>query len=500
MDKDRFFESMASQGLALTFLDVRLRTAPSTVAAPDISLDSRFSRNVPLKTPIASAAMDTVTTAEMAIEMAKLGGIGVIHAGLSPRDQAREVKRVKYHLNGLIDNPITITPHETLAQVQEMRSSKGYKFHSLPVVDAKGKLVGLMTRNDFAFSRDLGRPVSSVMTPASELVTAPDTTSIKEAYDIMVARKKKTLPLVDKSGVVTGLYVFTDVARIIQGSSSTHNVDGNGRLRVAAAVPTDEEALERIELMHDKVDVIVIDTARGDGRPALDTLKAIKKKYSKLDVVVGNISEGESARLLAKAGADGIKVGQGGGSICTTRVETGIGCPQVTAVYECAKAVRGMDVPVCADGGISDPGDISIAIAAGGDSVMLGRLLAGTKETPGEVVMDKGNLVKMYRGMGSAAAMRESQASRRRYGQVAGQAPLPEGVESYVPYKGPVADVMYHYVGSLRKSLQYCGAADIAAHHKTTGFHRITNAGVRESRPHDVSVISRAPGYSDDLD
>ena len=248
--------------------------------------------------------------------------------------------------------------------------------------------------------------------------------------------------------------------------------------------------------MKGRVDVVVIDTARGDGKPAIDTLKAIKAAYPELDVVVGNISEGESAKLLAEAGADGIKVGQGGGSICTTRVETGVGCPQVTAIYECVKAVQGMNVPVCADGGISEPGDISIAIAAGASSVMLGRLLAGTKETPGDVVMDKGNLVKMYRGMGSAAAMRDNSSSRKRYGVQLGQKPLAEGVESYVAYKGPVSDVMYHYLGALKNSLQYCGAANLAEHQQSTSFHRITNAGIRESRPHDISIIT-SHGHED---
>ncbi|MBW3538545.1 IMP dehydrogenase [Candidatus Parcubacteria bacterium] len=491
MTRDRFFKSMATLGLALTYDDVRLRTGPSTVPAHEVALGSRFSRHVPLKRPIISAAMDTVTTSDMAIAMAMSGGLGVIHAALPPADQAREVKRVKFFLNGQVEKPITVRDDDMLQEVQRMRREMGFKFHSFPVVDRRQRLVGLLTKNDFLRCRDHSQTVRSVMTP--DVMSAPPDTDLDQAYRIMMKNKQVTvLPLVDDSQHVTGLYLLSDVIRVKHGSSSLHNVDDANRLRVAAAVGTDQEALERVELMHRRLDAVVVDTARGDSRYAFDTLKAIKQKYPDLDVVVGNISEGASARLLAKAGADGIKVGQGPGSICTTRVETGIGCPQVTAVYECAKAVADLDVPVCADGGVSNRGDIPIAIGAGASSVMLGNMLAGTKEAPGAVYMDEaGSMVKDYRGMGSNAAMRDSHTARRRYGGQDGQPVITEGIEGTVPYQGAVDEVMTQYAIALARSLEYCGRASVEEHRQKARFYRITGAGYRESRPHDVATPGR---------
>lgn len=492
LDKQAFFGAMNAQGLALTFDDVRLATRRSDYTASAVSIASRFSRNVELRSPIASAAMDTVTTAKMAIAMAKMGGIGVIHAGLTPTEQRDEVRKVKHALNGRIDKPICVRLDQTLAEVAAMCQTRDFAFRTFPVIDDAGHFAGLLTQNDFDFG--MARPatkISAVMTPAADVVTGRETLDVARAFTLMKKHKKKTIPLVDGEANVKGLYVLSDVVRLVGGNPDNYNLDARGRLRVAAAVPTDDGALERIELMGDYLDVAVIDSAQGDSKFAFSTLKAIKRAHPKLDVVVGNVSSAESARLLAEAGADGIKVGQGPGSICTTRIETGIGCPQVTAIYECVEAAREYDVPVCADGGITSPGDISIAIAAGASCVMMGSKLAGTSESPGEVTVgDNGQMVKLYRGMGSPTAMRDSAASRARYG-VDGTAgkPLSEGVESYVAYKGSVIEVLDHYIKALRKSMSYVGSADIAAHQSDTRFIRITNAGYRESQPHDVAVI-----------
>lgn len=492
LSKPDFFKRLTDEGVALTFDDVRLETAASQVTAYEVDITSRFSRNIPLKSPIVSAAMDTVTTSSMAIAVAKLGGIGVIHAGLTLEDQYREVRRVKLHLNGLVENPVTVTDTQTIQEALEMCDERGYDFRTFPVVDKKGKFVGLLTQNDFDFCNDKSALVGSVMTPSAEVSNAPSGISVAQAHKLMIKQKKKTLPLLNSDGTVAGLYIFSDVNRIVAANDSQYNVDANGRLRVAAAVPTDEEAVTRVKQLRKYLDVVVIDSAQGDSKFAVATLKLLKKEFPDLDVVVGNVSSGASAKLLAEAGADGIKVGQGPGSICTTRTETGIGTPQVTAVYDCVKAIGNIDIPICADGGVKDPGDISIAIAAGAESVMMGSLLAGTKEAPGELIeLEDGARVKLYRGMGSPSAMRDSAASRKRYGAIGDGTPLSEGVESYIPYKGTVVAVMDRYIKALRKSMSYVGAKDIADHRANTKLIRITNAGIRESRPHDVTVITK---------
>lgn len=494
LEKAEFFERMHEQGLALTFDDVRLETGESQVTASEVDITSLFSRNLELKAPLVSAAMDTVTTSDMAIAVAKLGGLGVIHAGLSIEEQGDEVRRVKLYLNGLIEKPITVEEHQSLESVLNMCADKNFDFRTFPVTGEDGRFVGLLTQNDFDFCGDMSRPVNDAMTPLADVERAQGETTVEEAYKLMQQKKKKTLPLLDKDGRVAGLYVFSDVKRIVQDSSGSYNVDANGRLRVAAAVPTDDEALERVMGMRKYVDAIVIDTAQGDSKFAFRTLKKLKEKFQDLDIVVGNVSAGPSAKRLAEEGADGIKVGQGPGSICTTRTETGIGCPQVTAVYECVRAVRetGKDVPICADGGIKDPGDISLAIAAGASSVMMGSMLAATKEAPGDLIeLESGARVKLYRGMGSPSAMRESAASRKRYGAEGRGEPLAEGIEAYVPYKGSVIEVLDRYIKALRKSMSYVGAGDIRTHQAETRFLRITNAGIRESRPHDVKIITK---------
>lgn len=494
LGRKEFFKAMEDQGLALTFDDVRLVTARSSVTADEVELTSRFSKNIELGVPLVSAAMDTVTTSEMAIAMAKLGGLGVLHAGLSPELQGKEARKVKHELNGLIRKPITVLQSSTLGEVLEECERRDFDFRTFPVVDEKDHFVGLLTQNDFDFSLgDKGVLVKDTMTRAQEVITGESDASIKDAFGQMKVNKKKTLPLIGADGTVQGMYVLSDVVRLLEGNPGQYNLDSSGRLLVAAAVPTDEGAIERIEAMEGYLDVVVIDSAQGDSDFAINTLHLIKSRYDHLDVVVGNVSSAYSAEALASAGADGIKVGQGPGSICTTRVETGIGSPQVSAVYECVKAVERYDVPVCADGGIVNRGDVSIAIAAGASSVMMGSQLAGTKEAPGEVTSHDGRMVKLYRGMGSASAMRDSEASRKRYGADKSKGvPLPEGIESYVPYKGPVEDVVDQLIKALRKSMSYVGSPDIKAHCNSTQFVRVTNAGIKESRPHDVTLIQRS--------
>jgi IMP dehydrogenase len=487
-----FFKKMADQGLALTYNDVRLEPGRSSVPAAETDITSYFSRNVPLKSPFVSAAMDTVTESGMAIAMAKLGGIGVIHSSMTPEQQKEQVRRVKLHLNGLIENPVTFTGERTIQSVLDECDERGLEFRTFPVVDAKGKLVGLVSQNDFELSEKTSNKLAGIMTPASEVKSAQPGTTVKQAFGFMIKHKKKTLPVLDEGGKVAGLYIFTDVSRIMRGDSAMYNVDGEGRLRVAAAVSTrPDEAIERVRLMRKYLDVVVVDSARGDSVYSFDTLKALKKEFPDLDVVVGNVSVATSAKALAEAGADGIKVGQGPGSICTTRVETGIGVPQVTAVYDCAEAVKSHGIPVCADGGITNRGDVSIALAVGAGSVMMGSMLSGTKETPGDIFEDDdGSRVKLYRGMGSEGAMKSSAASRIRYSGSASNKPLAEGVESVVPYKGTVGDVVGKMVLALRASLEYVGAKDLAQHRKNSRLNRNTPAGMNEARPHDVKVVT----------
>lgn len=496
MSKDLFFKHLSEQHLALTYDDVRLKTGYSETPPMDVSLQSKFSRNVSLNIPIVSAAMDTVTEWEMAVEMAKLGGLGIIHRGLSPEVQADQVKKVKYFLNGLIEEPIALYVDEAINQIQALRKKHGWSFHSFPVLDDSNRLVGVLTSNDFELNSDESLTAGEVMT--KNPITASSDTNLIQAYDIMSENKVKILPLISRSGNVAGMYVFSDVARIIRGSSSDFNLDEAGHLRVGAAVGTGADTIDRLKLLAPLVDVVVIDTAHGDSKAVYEMLKTIKKHYPKLDVVVGNVSEGDSAKRLVDAGADGIKVGQGPGSICTTRVIAGIGAPQVSAIYSCRQAIGESDVPICADGGITQSGDIPIAIAAGASSVMLGRMFAGTKESPGQIIMHKGAQVKVYRGMGSLGAMIDSSGARERYNQIdsAQEKLVPEGVEGIVPFKGLVSDIMIQYIGGLRAGMGYTGAASIDELWQKGDFHRITPSGIRESHPHDIVVTSDAPNYA----
>lgn len=489
MRKDRFFEVMEAQALALTYDDVRMVTGPSDVSAREVDIVSSFSRNVDLRVPLVSAAMDTVTESRMAIAMAKLGGLGVIHSGLSVEDQKHEVRKVKLHLNGLIERPITIGQSDRVSDVLEMCDQRGFDFRTFPVVDKDNRFVGLLTQNDFDFCSNNSRRVSKIMTKRDEIVFADANTSMKRAHRLMKKHKKKTLPLLNSDGTIAGMYIFSDVQRATSADAINYNLDEDGRLRVAAAVPTDDEALERVQEMAPYLDVVVIDSARGDSKFAFNTLRKIKDAFPDLDVVVGNISSPKSARLLAKAGADGIKVGQGPGSICTTRIKTGVGTPQVTAVYACSQAVKEFGIPVCADGGVTQPGDIPIGIAAGAHTVMMGSRFAGTKETPGDVLtLQDGSKVKLYRGMGSASALRDNASSRKRYETGS----FTEGIEAYVPYAGiEVSEVAAEYEQALRRGMEYVGAKNIKNHREKTKFIRITSAGLRESHPHDVTVAAQ---------
>ncbi len=490
MRKDTFFKKMNELGLALTYGDVLLASGHSTVPPSEVSLDTRFSRNVPLGIPVVSAAMNTVTEWRMAIAMAMLGGIGVIHRSLSPEEQASQVKRVKFYLNGLIDKPVTARQDQTIEDILQHRAHKGWSFHSFPVVNSRGKLVGLLTKNDFDFCDDPQQVASKVMT--TNVITAPPKTSLTQAYKIMTKDRKKLLPLVDRQGLLTGVYIFSDVLRIRNETSVAHNVDSNHRLRVAAAVGTGDEALRRVGLMHKRLDVVVIDTAHGDSKLVYETLRAVKRSYPKLDVVVGNVSEGASAKRLVDAGADGIKVGQGPGSICTTRVVAGIGRAQVSAVHDCVQAIRGSGVPVCADGGITYSGDITKAIGAGAHTVMLGRILASAEEAPGEIIIHQGQRKRSYDGMGSRKNMELSRASRERYRQDTSSTDkvVPEGVASLVPLQGSTAAIVQEHLGGLRSGMGYVGAGTIEELRSKARFSRITAAGVTESHPHTVTIIS----------
>jgi IMP dehydrogenase len=494
-EKTQFFDRMEEQGLALTYDDVRLRTGYGDGAELPTELDitSQFARGIDLKVPFVSAAMDTVTGHRMAIEMGKLGGLGVIHAAMSIEDQRDAVRRVKMAVNDVIDKPRTADQDETLKSVLNRCAKEGYDFRSFPVTNGQKKLVGLITGKDFDFPDSHDVPVSSVMTPIDQLVTASVGTSIEDAYRIMQKARKTTLPLLNEDGTVSGLYLFSNVSRIHRDIDD-YNVDGNNQLISAAAVSTispTSDTMERIAALEKYLDAVVIDTADGDSFYAVRTLDEVKSAFPNLKVVMGNISEGGSARVFAVHKADGIKVGQGPGSICTTRREIGIGMPQVTAVYEAVKALgtKYSDVPVCADGGITQHGDIPIAIAAGARSIMMGKMLAGTSEAPGDkLTLPDGTSVKRYRGMGSQEALADNNASRERYSAQNGVV-LPEGISAQVAYEGPASNVISLCVAALRKGMRYVKTPDIEALRENGRFIRITNAGLRESHPHDVDVI-----------
>ena len=476
----------------LTFDDVLLIPAYSEVLPRNVELSTRFSRNISLNVPIISAAMDTVTEAKLAIAIAREGGIGVIHKNMSIAEQARQVHAVKRAENGMIYDPVTITRGSTVAEA--LAIMKEYHIGGIPVVDEDKKLVGIVTNRDLRFERNLDSLVDDVMTK-DNLVTTSQSTDLQQAADILQRYKIEKLPVVDKDGRLVGLVTYKDITKAKDKPYACK--DKLGRLRVAAGIGVTKDSMQRADaLVEAGVDAIVIDTAHGHSKGVVDVLKAVKAKYPDLDVVVGNIATGEAAQYLVKAGADGVKVGIGPGSICTTRVIAGVGVPQLSAVYDVAKALEGTGVPLIADGGIRYSGDIVKALAAGAYSVMLGGMLAGVEESPGETIIYNGRKYKSYRGMGSLEAMEKG--SKDRYfqeGENDVKKLVPEGIAARVPYKGTLYEVVYQMIGGLRSGMGYCGAHNIEELHNAK-FTRITTAGVTESHPHDVNITSEAPNYS----
>jgi IMP dehydrogenase len=425
-----------------------------------------------------------------------LGGLGVIHKGLSPKDQASAVGRVKHYLSAFVVDPITVSPMDTVEQILKLRTEKNYKFFSFPVIDSEGKVIGLVTRSDFRFCRDTSKTIAQIM--STDIVTARAGLSLQKAYDLMMDRRKKILPILNGGGKLKGIFTLKDVERILSGSRTDYNVDVDGSLRVGAAIGVGDDARERMELLSQKkIDVVVIDTAHGNSRGVIEAIRFCKKNYPHIDVVAGNISEADGARRLARAGADGLRVGQGPGAICTTRIVAGIGRPQVTAVYNCARAVRGSKIPVCADGGIEFSGDMAIGLAVGGSSVMVGKMVAGTTESPGQVIFHDGRSFKIYRGMGSLGAMLDYKASRERYGQggVTSDKLVPEGVEGEVEYKGDVSAIVFQLVGGVRSSLGYSGAKNIREFQQRAEVFWFSGAGMAESHPHGLLNMKKAPNY-----
>lgn len=476
----------------LTFDDVLLIPAYSEVLPRDVDLRTKFSRNITLNVPLVSAAMDTVTEAKLAIAIAREGGIGVIHKNMSIDEQSRQVHVVKRAENGMIYDPVTILQGSKVSDALAMMEE--YHIGGIPVVDNDRKLVGIVTNRDLRFERNLNRSVDEVMT-SGNLVTTSQTTDLEAAADILQTHKIEKLPVVDGEGHLVGLVTYKDITKAKDKPNACK--DRLGRLRVAAGVGVTPDSMDRVDaLVAAGVDAIVIDTAHGHSRGVIGVLKAIKAKYPEIDVVVGNIATGDAARYLVENGADGVKVGIGPGSICTTRVIAGVGVPQLSAVYDVAKALEGTGVPLIADGGIRYSGDIVKALAAGGNSVMLGGMLAGVEESPGDTIIYNGRKYKAYRGMGSLEAMEKGSKDRYFQGDEKDNRKLvPEGIAARVPYKGSLYEVVYQMLGGLRAGMGYCGAKNIDVLH-TAKFTRITNAGVAESHPHDVAITSEAPNYS----
>ena len=476
----------------LTFDDVLLIPAYSEVLPNSVDLKTKFSRNITLNVPLVSAAMDTVTEAQLAIAIAREGGIGVIHKNMSIEEQARNVHAVKRAENGMIYDPVTIKKGSTVRDALTMMAE--YKIGGIPVVDDDMNLVGIVTNRDLRFERDPLRPIDEVMT-SENLVTTSQSTNLEEAADILQRYKIEKLPVVDKKGKLIGLVTYKDITKAKDKPNACK--DALGRLRVAAGIGVTRDSLARAEaLVKAGVDAIVIDTAHGHSKGVVTTLKDVKAAFPSIDVVVGNIATAEAGKYLVDNGADGVKVGIGPGSICTTRIIAGIGVPQLSAVYDVAKALQGSGVPLIADGGIRYSGDIVKALAAGAYSVMLGGMFAGVEESPGETIIFNGRKYKSYRGMGSLEAMEKGSKDRYFQGDVTDNSKLvPEGIAARVPYKGTLCEVAYQMLGGLRAGMGYCGAPNIEALHSAK-FTRITNAGVAESHPHDVAITSEAPNYS----
>ncbi|MBT7065390.1 MAG: IMP dehydrogenase [Verrucomicrobia bacterium] len=487
---DAFIAQFPFEGL--TFDDVALVTRYADFLPDEASIDTRLTSRIRANIPFISAAMDTVTESKMAIAMAMLGGVGVIHKNLPVEVQAEQVDMVKRHLHGLIKDPVVFQISDTLDKVRATRREHGYGFSGFPILDDSGNLAGLLTSKDTKFARGTDTRIDSIMT--SEVITAASGTSLQEAYDIMMKHKLGKLPLVEK-GKLVGLYAFADVKNLIEDVQPLYNRDDKYRLRVAAAVSGGNH--ERVERLADaEVDIIVVDSAHGHSTGIIEMVRWLTQHYPDIDIIAGNVGTADGALALRDAGAHAVKVGIGPGSICTTRVVCGVGVPQITAVYHAAQALEG-SIPVIADGGIRHSGDVPKALVAGADSVMLGSIMAGTEESPGEKIIHQGRQYVAYRGMGSLAAMRESEGSRERYSQAQTRQDdlVPQGIEGIVPYAGAVDKVMTQFCGGGRSSMGYCGCRTIEEMQSNGEFVRVSPAGLSESHPHDVKIMKEAPNY-----
>ncbi|GFN34202.1 IMP dehydrogenase [Paenibacillus xylaniclasticus] len=481
-------KKFAKEGL--TFDDVLLIPRKSEVLPREVSVATALSNSVKLNIPIISAGMDTVTESAMAIAIAREGGLGIIHKNMSIAQQAEEVDRVKRSESGVITNPFSLTPDHHVYDAEALMGK--YRISGVPIVDDQGKLVGILTNRDLRFVHDYSMKISEVMT-REELVTAPVGTTLEQAEILLQKHKIEKLPLVDENGVLKGLITIKDIEKAIQFPNAAK--DQHGRLVCGAAIGISKDTFERAEaLVNAGVDAIVVDSAHGHHRNILNSVAKLREKYPTLTIIAGNVATGEGTRDLIEAGASVVKVGIGPGSICTTRVIAGIGVPQITAIYDCASVAREYNIPIIADGGIKYSGDIVKAIAAGASAIMVGSLLAGTEESPGESEIYQGRRFKVYRGMGSLGAMKEG--SKDRYFQENESKLVPEGIEGRVPYKGAMADTVHQLIGGLRSGMGYCGTATIEELKNDTQFIRITGAGLRESHPHDVQITKEAPNYS----
>ena len=479
------------QSTGLTFDDVLLVPAYSEVLPRTVSTETYFSRNIKLNIPIVSAAMDTVTEAPLAIALAREGGIGVIHKNITIAEQAAHVRRVKRAENGMIYDPITITKDQTVGDALQLMHDN--KIGGIPVIDAQNTLIGIVTNRDLRFQRDMSRRIEEVMTKENIITT--HSTELEKASEILLRNKIEKLPVVDDHGKLIGLITYKDITKVQDHPNACK--DSKGRLRVAAGIGVTADAVERVRaLITESVDAVVIDSSHGHSKNVVNTLKRVKSEFPELDVVVGNIATAEAARYLVEAGADGIKVGIGPGSICTTRIIAGCGVPQLSAIYDAAHAIKGSGIPVIADGGLRYSGDCVKALAAGGDSVMIGSMFAGTEESPGETIIYNGRKFKTYRGMGSIDAMKAGSKDRYFQSDVNNDNKLvPEGIVGRVPFKGSLSETVYQLVGGIRAGMGLCGAKDIPSLKKAK-FVRITSNGVVESHPHDVTITRETPNYS----
>lgn len=478
---------LAKEGL--TFDDVLLIPAEANFLPKDVVLSTRLTNKITLNSPLLSAGMDTVTESRMAIAMARQGGIGIIHKNMSIEEQAMEVDKVKRSEHGVITDPFSLSPNHYVYEADELMAT--YHISGVPITE-NNKLVGIITNRDLRFETDHNKKIYEVMTK-DNLVTAPEGTTLEEAKNILTKYKIEKLPMVDAKGYLKGLITIKDIEKTIKYPNSAK--DAKGRLLAGAAIGNTANVMERVEaLINASVDVIVIDTAHGHSRFVIETVRNIKKAYPELQLIAGNVATGEATKALIEAGADAVKVGIGPGSICTTRVIAGIGVPQVTAIYDCAQAARPYNIPIIADGGIKFAGELTKAVAAGADTIMIGGLFAGCDESPGGIELYQGRKYKTYRGMGSIAAMEKG--SKDRYFQEHNKKLVPEGVEGRIAYKGPVADVIFQLLGGLRAGMGYCGTQTIEALRENGRFIRITSAGLRESHPHDVNITKEAPNYS----